>query len=106
MDMERERLDDEDQAERENDPHESAEAVYGDTDLNPNADDQKKTHTTRSLTNTLKPSLTKKKESAPKLRMIRKYGKAITLPVCVGVSGSPPSLPDDAFIRPGAERNI
>ena len=42
--MERERLDDEDEAERENDPHESAEAVYGDTDLNPNADDQKDAH--------------------------------------------------------------
>ena len=41
--MERERLDDEDQAERETEV-ESAEAVYGDTDLNPNADDQKDAH--------------------------------------------------------------
>jgi len=44
MVLERERLDDEDETERENDPHESAEAVYGDTDLNPNADDQKDAH--------------------------------------------------------------
>lgn len=41
--MERERLDDENQAERET-AEESAEAVYGDTDLNPNADDQKDAH--------------------------------------------------------------
>jgi hypothetical protein len=41
--MERERLDDEDKAERETEI-ESAEAVYGDTDLNPNADDQKDAH--------------------------------------------------------------
>ena len=42
--MERERLDDEDKAERETDEVESAEAVYSDTDLNPNADDQKDAH--------------------------------------------------------------
>lgn len=42
--MERERLDNEDKAERETDEVESAEAVYGDTDLNPNADDQKDAH--------------------------------------------------------------
>jgi len=42
--MERERFDDEDKAERENDPHEPEEAVYADTDLNPNADDQKDAH--------------------------------------------------------------
>ncbi len=42
--MERERLDDEDKAKRENDLRESAEAVYADTDLNPNADDQKDAH--------------------------------------------------------------
>lgn len=41
--MERERFDDEDQPERET-AEESAEAVYGDTDLNPNADDQKDAH--------------------------------------------------------------
>jgi hypothetical protein len=42
--MERERLEDEDKAERESDALESAEAVYSDTDLNPNADDQKDAH--------------------------------------------------------------
>ena len=42
--MERERPDDEDKEKRENDLRESAEAVYGDTDLNPNADDQKDAH--------------------------------------------------------------
>lgn len=42
--MERERLEDEDKVERESDDIESAEAVYGDTDLNPNADDQKDAH--------------------------------------------------------------
>jgi len=41
--MERERLDDEDQSERETDV-ESAEAAYGDTGLNPNSDDQKDAH--------------------------------------------------------------
>lgn len=45
--MERERPDDEDQPERETDV-ESAEAVYGDTDLNPNADDQKDAHQAES----------------------------------------------------------
>jgi len=42
--MERERPEDEDKIERESDEIESAEAVYGDTDLNPNADDQKDAH--------------------------------------------------------------
>ena len=42
--MERERLNDEDKAERETAQVERAEAVYGDTDLNPNADDQKDAH--------------------------------------------------------------
>ena len=42
--MERERLDDEDKAECETDQVEQAEAVYGDTDLNPNAGDQKDAH--------------------------------------------------------------
>ncbi len=42
--MERERLDDEDKAERETDEGEPAEAVYADTDLDPNADDQKDAH--------------------------------------------------------------
>lgn len=40
--MERERPDDEDKAERET--VKRAEAVYGDTDMNPNADDQKDAH--------------------------------------------------------------
>ncbi len=42
--MERERLDDEDKAERETGEEEPAEAVYADTDLDPNADDQKDAH--------------------------------------------------------------
>lgn len=42
--MERERLDDEEKAERETAGEEPAEAVYGDTDLNPNADDQRDAH--------------------------------------------------------------
>ena len=42
--MERERLDDEEQSERENELDQSGEAVYSDTDLNPNADDQKDAH--------------------------------------------------------------
>jgi hypothetical protein len=42
--MERERFDDEDKSEREDELEQSAEAVYSDTDLNPNADDQKDAH--------------------------------------------------------------
>ncbi len=42
--MEHERLEDEDKVERESDGLESAEGVYGDTDLTPNADDQKDAH--------------------------------------------------------------
>jgi hypothetical protein len=42
--MEREHLDDEDKAERETDDVQPAEAVYSDTDLDPNADDQKDAH--------------------------------------------------------------
>ncbi len=42
--MEREHLDDEDKVERETDEVEPAEAVYGDTDLNPNADDERDAH--------------------------------------------------------------
>ena len=39
-----EREPDEDKAERESDSQDDAEAVYGDSDLNPNADDQRDAH--------------------------------------------------------------